>query len=430
MLKIWSISLGCPKNRVDTEHLLGALPVPFRPVSQMGRADVVFINTCGFIRPAVEESIKTILDAADRIGRVKKRPLLAVAGCMVGRYGAEELAKEIPEVDLWLSNQSLEPWGETLARRLGLGASVTGRVLSTPPSYAWLKISEGCRHACAFCTIPSIRGPHRSVPADELVREARSLLDRGVREIVLVAQDIAAWGTDIGEKHGLRTLIEQLMPLQGLSWLRMLYLYPSGITEDFMRFAASAGRPLLPYFDIPMQHAAPDVLRRMGRPFARHDPRAVVDTVRRFLPDAALRTSIIAGFPGETEEDFSQLLDFVRDTRFTHLGVFAYEPEDGTPAAVMPDQIPDAKKERRRDEIMEMQAEISAEMLESYVGQRMEVLVDAPHGEWPGLHTGRVWMQAPEIDGITYISGPGTVPGAMLEADIVESADYDLTALA
>lgn len=429
MLKVYSVSLGCPKNRVDTEHALGSLSVPLKPVAQLGRADMVFINTCGFIQPAVEESVRVILETAEHISGLKKRPLLVVAGCMVGRYGVRELAGELPEVDLWLPNQRLEEWGEMLAEKLGIPAPVSGRLLSTGPSYAWLKISDGCRHNCAFCTIPSIRGPHRSTPAEALVREARELLDQGVQEITLVAQDVTAWGEDIGEPHGLRSLLEKLLPLDGLRWLRLLYLYPAGLTPELLTFIAQAGRPLLPYFDIPMQHADADILQRMGRPFAR-DPRLVVDRVRTLVPDAVLRTSLIVGFPGETEAQFERLHDFVRETRFSHLGVFAYKAEEGTTAAAMADQVEDSVKEWRRDSLMETQAEISAAWLEQFVGRRMDVLVDAPHPEWPGLHTGRVWFQAPEIDGMTYISGPGVAPGRMVEADVEESADYDLTALA
>lgn len=429
MLKIYSVSLGCPKNRVDTEHLLGSLGMAVRPVEHMGRADVVLINTCGFIQPAVEESVRVVLDAIQRLQGLKRRPLLAVAGCMVGRYGAAELAAELPEVDLWLPNQQIDRWPALLAQRLGLSSPAPGRLLSTGPSYAWLKISDGCRHACSFCTIPSIRGRHRSVPADILAAEAQTLLDQGVRELVLVAQDVTAWGGDLDEKHGLIRLLERLLPLRGLAWLRLLYLYPAGVTPELLSFMRGAGPALLPYFDVPLQHAHPDVLGRMGRPFAQ-DPRVVVERIRETFPEAALRTSLIVGFPGETEAHFAALQQFVEEVRFTHMGVFAYRAEEGTPAAAMPDQVDDAVKEWRRDSLMEIQADISAEALRRWDGARLPVLVDAPHPEWPGLHTGRVWFQAPEIDGITYVSGPGVAPGALVEADIVETKDYDLTALA
>jgi tRNA-2-methylthio-N6-dimethylallyladenosine synthase/ribosomal protein S12 methylthiotransferase len=446
MISVYSVSLGCPKNRVDTERLLGALGAPVRPVETMAEADVVLVNTCGFILPAVEESVRTVVETVDEISGLARRPLLAVAGCLVGRYGERDLAAELPEVDLWLPNQSIETWPDLLVNALGaLGAVVAPgasgliapgyaggtRLLSTGPSYAWLKISDGCRHNCSFCTIPSIRGAHRSTPAAELEREARQLLDMGVRELILVAQDVTAWGSDAdGNGRGdLRPLLDRLLPLPGLDRLRLMYLYPAGLNDDLLSYLAAAGAPFVPYFDVPLQHAHPDVLGRMGRPFARN-PRAVVERIRKHFPDAALRTSIIVGFPGETEEHYAALTDFVVETRFHHLGVFAYRAEEGTPAAAMPAQVDDTVKEWRRDALMEVQAEISEEIMESYVGQRLPVLVDAPHDEWPGLHTGRTWFQAPEIDGVTYVSGAGVAPGALVEADIVEARTYDLVALA
>ena len=431
-LKVWSLSLGCPKNRVDSEHLLGSLGIAIESVAHMGRAQLVFINTCGFIEPAVRESVRCIVDAVEHVGRCKKKPLLAVAGCLVGRYGAQPLAEELPEVDLWLPTNDLASWPQRVAQALGLPLPEqggAGRLLSTGPSYAWLKVGEGCRHHCAFCTIPSIRGGLASVPAGEIVAEARSLLEHGVRELALVAQDLTSWGLDLGLKDPLPHLLEQLVDLKGLAWLRLLYLYPTGVTETLLRCIRDFGPPLLPYLDIPMQHAHPGVLSRMGRPFARN-PRQVLDLVRRFLPDAVLRTTFIVGYPGESEAHFADLCRFVEENRIQHVGVFAYAAEEGTKAALLPDQIPDAVKEERREHLMAIQAEVSAQWLSTQVGSRQQVLVDAPHPDWPGLHKGRVWFQAPEVDGITYVSGPGVAPGAMLECDIVESATYDLTALA
>lgn len=434
-LPVWSMSLGCPKNRVDSERLLGSLGVPVKSVAQMGRARLVFINTCGFIAPAVRESVRAVLDAANRLARCKNKPLLAVAGCMVGRYGAQELARELPEVDLWLPTAELAHWPALLTRALNLpeppqkAAADGNRLLSTGPSYAWLKIGEGCRHNCAFCTIPSIRGGLRSEAVPALLAEARALLARGVRELALVAQDVTAWGGDLAEKKNLPFLLEKLMGLDGLTWLRLLYLYPSGVTPELLRFIKQAGAPLLPYLDIPLQHAHPDVLARMGRPFA-GDPRRVLDRVRDILPEAAVRTTFIVGYPGESEAHFDSLCRFVEESRFQHLGVFAYEAEEGTAAATLPDQASDAVKERRRATLMEIQAGISESLLENQVGRRLPVLVDAPHPDWPGLHSGRVWFQAPEVDGMTYVSGPGVAPGALVECDIVENTEYDLTALA
>ncbi|MDR3362106.1 MAG: 30S ribosomal protein S12 methylthiotransferase RimO [Desulfovibrio sp.] len=431
---VWTLSLGCPKNRVDSERLLGSLGVPVKSVTQMGRARLVFINTCGFIAPAVRESVRAVLEAIQRLSACKNKPLLAVAGCMVGRYGKEALAQDLPEVDIWLPVDAREQWPLMLAKALNLPGSPSsekgeGRLLSTGPSYAWLKIAEGCRHACAFCTIPSIRGPLRSVDAPALLAEARALLGQGVRELALVAQDVTDWGADMGRKRDLPRLLESLAQLDGLAWLRLLYLYPAGVTTELLRFIKNAGRPLLPYLDIPLQHAHPDVLARMGRPFA-GNPRRVIDNVRSVLPEAALRTTFIVGYPGESERQFEHLCRFVEETRFRHVGVFTYEAEEGTRAAAYPEQIPDAVRRRRRATLMELQAGISEKHLAADVGCRLEVLVDAPHPEWPGLHIGRVWHQAPEADGITYVSGPGVAPGALITCDVVENTEYDLTALA
>ena len=433
-LPVWALSLGCPKNRVDSERLLGSLGVPVKPVAHMGRSRLVFINTCGFIEPAVRESIRAVLDAARHLEKLRRRPLLAVAGCMVGRYGVAELAKELPEVDLWLPTEELERWPALVRAALGLAPAPEtrpeGRLLSTGPSYAWLKVGEGCRHRCAFCTIPSIRGPLRSTPMEALVAEARSLLAQGVREIDLVAQDVSAWGSDFkGERPQLADLVTALAGLDGLTWLRLLYLYPTGVTEGLLRRMAELGPPVLPYLDIPFQHVAPELLRSMGRPFA-GDPRRVLERVRSILPEAAIRTTFIVGYPGETEAQFSELCRFVEEARFTHLGVFAYQAEEGTAAAALPDEVPVPVREERRARLMEIQAGISADILAQFVGSRLPVLVDAPAPDWPGLHRGRTWFQAPEVDGTTWVSGPGVSPRALLECDIVESSDYDLSALA
>ena len=433
-MKIWSLSLGCPKNRVDTERLLGSLGVPVQHVQHMGRAQMVFINTCGFIAPAVQESVHAVVDAVHRLGRCKRKPFLAVGGCMIGRYGQEELARELPEVDLWLPTAALPHWPAMLASALGLPEPPScppgkGRLLSTGPSYAWLKIGEGCEHHCAFCTIPSIRGRLRSLPADAIVAEANCLLRQNVRELILIAQDLTSWGSDLDQKHALPKLLDRLASLDGLIWLRLLYLYPTGVTAELLHCMASLGPPILPYLDIPLQHAHPEMLKRMGRPFL-GDPRRVLDRVRTALPQAVLRTTFIVGYPGETQEHFEHLCRFVEETRFQHVGVFAYQAEDGTVAATLPDQVPENVKNERRNTLMEIQADISEQLLAKHVGSHMEVLVDAPHPDWPGLHSGRVWLQAPEVDGITYVSGPGVTPGALVTCDIVENTAYDLTALA
>ena len=428
MLRIYSQSLGCPKTRVDTERLLGSLG-PVVAVDLPEQADLVFINTCAFIAPAVQESVQAVVEMIEDIGSLprEKRPFLAVAGCLPGRYGIADLAAELPEVDLWLHTDDIDTWAVQLSHALGLNAPAPGRLLSTGPSYAWLKIGEGCRHNCSFCAIPSIRGKYASEEADKLVTEASALVADGVKELILVAQDVTAYGTDFGKDP--RFLLEKLLSLDGLRRLRLLYLYPAGLTRDLLRFLKEAGEPFVPYFDMPLQHAHPDVLRRMGRPFS-GNPQEAVDRIRDVFPEAALRTTMMVGFPGESDEHFRTLMDFVEKNRFHHMGVFAFQPEEGTEAASMPDQIDDDVKESRKDALMELQSSISEDILSSYAGQRMEVLVDESSDEWPGLYTGRTWFQAPDVDGLTYVSGPGVERGAMVEADILETREYDLIALA
>ncbi len=436
-IKVHCVSLGCPKNRVDVETLLGCVPGGVEVVVEPGAAELVVINTCAFIAPAVEESVRTILETAEAIRDLSPRPRLAVTGCLPARYG-EELRRGLPEVDLWGLPSELDMLPDRLARAVREadapdvrdgGRGRAGRLVSTPPGYAYVKIADGCNHACAYCTIPAIRGRLASRPAGEIVAEARELLDRGVSELVLVAQDLTAYGRDLGLEHGLRGLVEGLLGLPGLVWLRLLYLYPSGLTEDLVRFLASAGPPLVPSFDIPFQHVHPDVLAAMGRPRSA-PPEAVLERVRRHFPDAAIRTTFITGFPGETPRRFQALCDFVAASRLHNVGVFPFSPEEGTRAVTLSGKVSRKEAMLRRETLMAVQAEISAGILSGYVGRNMPVLVDAPHPEWPGLHVGRTWFQAPEVDGVTYVSGPGVAPGRMVTAEIVEGKDYDLVALA
>ena len=431
-VRIHTISLGCPKNQVDTEWMLGGFGSAFVNAAEPEEADVVIVNTCGFIEPAVSESLQVILDTAEALAGLDPKPPLVVTGCLVSRYG-QDLRAELPEVDLFLEirrqGELLQRVRELLAARGGqLPPFPPARLLTTAPGFAYLKIAEGCDNRCRFCTIPSIRGPLVSRPEAEIVDDARRCLDQGRKELVLIAQDVTAYGRDRGQK-ALRGLLEKLAPLPGLEWMRLMYLYPAGLDRETLSFLADLGRPFIPYFDIPLQHAHPDILASMGRPF-RRDPRAVVEQVREFFPDAALRTTFIVGYPGETEERFAALESFVRDARFMHLGVFPYYPEDGSEAAVLPDQLPDEVKEERRDRIMALQAGISEELLGGFEGKELEILVDRPHEEWPGLYEGRAWFQAPEVDGITYVSGENVQPGRMVRAVIEEAKTYDLVALA
>lgn len=430
-LSVYCVSLGCPKNTVDTEKLLGSLGCSVKLAATPGRARLIFINTCSFIEPAVKESIRAILDAIEYNRKLKKPPLLVVAGCLPGRYDPAELAMELPEVNLWLQPKTFSSWPDQIRSLLKLtGDSPSERLLSTPPSYAWLKISDGCNHKCSFCAIPDIRGQHKSQHADAILAEAAYLLGAGVRELILVGQDVSAWGSDNGSEMPFLKLLQHLAKLDSLVWLRLLYLYPGAITKEFLKGFKAIGKPLLPYFDIPFQHCSKDILRKMGRPFMT-EPQAIIERIRQEIPEAALRTTLITGFPGETEAQFEEMAEFITRARFNNLGIFMYQAEEGTIAAQMPDQIPQSVKEERYNVLMRLQADISAEILAENVGKRLDVLVDQDlENEWSGLHKGRVWFQAPEIDGVTYISGPGVSPGSMIAADIEESSIYDLTALA
>ncbi|MBQ7617275.1 MAG: MiaB/RimO family radical SAM methylthiotransferase, partial [Desulfovibrio sp.] len=334
----------------------------------------------------------------------------------------------LPEVDLWLATTDLqEARKQLVARVLGGESPHISRLLSTPPSYAWLKIGDGCRHHCAFCTIPSIRGPLRSVPCQTLLEEAKALLLQGVRELDLVAQDVTSYGYD-SPMDSLPNLLGALCELDKLHWLRLLYLYPKGLTAELLSFLSKLGKPFLPYFDLPLQHVSLSLLKRMGRPWE-EDPRQVLERVRHYFPDAVLRSTFIVGFPGETEADFQELCQLVEEGFIQNLGVFAYSPEEGTKAFDYPNQLAKEVAEERKNILLELQAEVSRKFLSRFLGQRMEVLVDKIEPDWPGLYKGRVWFQAPEVDGVTYVSGEGVAEAKLVEAEIVEQTNYDLTAL-
>lgn len=428
-LPVWTMSLGCAKNRVDTERLLGRLG-NVRPVEHIGKCRLALINTCGFIEPAVRESIRAVLDTAKKISRCRRPPLLAVAGCLVGRYGIGELAREIPEVDLWLATETMDAWPQMIIDALGRDfGSARPRLLSTPKSYAWLKIAEGCRHRCSFCVIPQIRGPLRSMPEEALLREAAAIARSGVRELCIVAQDSTVWGQDLAHGENLSALLEKLCEIEGFSWLRLFYLYPLGITRKLLETMRALQPRVLPYLDVPLQHSHPGILTSMGRPFM-GDAERIIGEIRTVLPDCALRTSLIVGYPGETEEHFEHLCRFVEKARFTHLGIFTFYAEEGAKAAELPDQVPENIKEERKNRLAAIQAGISREFLASFLHTNQTALVDTANPEWPGLYNARLWFQAPEVDGLTYLSAPCAEPGEMIPCTIEDTYDYDLSALA
>lgn len=429
------ISLGCAKNLVDSESMVKQLiDSGYRMTEAPAEADLILVNTCGFLESAVQEAIGAILDAA-RYKQSGSCRQLVVAGCMVQRYGKKLLA-ELPEVDLFLGTSHYHALGTALqalsagnARKLWIGrpahvANGAGeRVRSTAAHTAYLKIAEGCGNTCSFCIIPHLRGPLRSRPPEGILSEAHRLAAEGVKEINLIAQDTTAYGLDLGMADGLPLLLEKLEMTPGLEWIRLLYSYPDRISERLLRLMAKSSR-IAPYLDIPLQHCAPGVLKAMGR--AGVEPEKIIDRIRSILPEVALRTSIMVGFPGETRSDFNMLLRFMERARFDHAGVFAYSAEAGTRAARLPGRPLKKTAEKRRVELLELQREISRSKLEALVGRVLPVLVEGLHPETDLLLSGRLPTQAPEVDGAVIITGGSAEPGSIREVHVTAAHDYDL----
>ncbi|MFV0352902.1 MAG: 30S ribosomal protein S12 methylthiotransferase RimO [Oscillospiraceae bacterium] len=405
-MKIAVVSLGCPKNQADADVFCRALIEDgHNTVPQVEQAEAVIINTCGFIQSAKEEAIEAILNACSA---KKENPDLkvVVTGCLAERY-REELSDEIPEVDAVVgigANGTLPQIMRELsgtqqpalhfARKtdLPLGGS---RIISTPGHYAWLKIAEGCSHNCSYCAIPAIRGPLRSRPFEDCVQEAKWLAEQGVREVVLVAQDVTAYGDDLG-RNRLCELLRALDEIEGLHWIRLLYAYPERITEELLQTIA-ASRHVLPYLDLPIQHIDDGILRSMRRVGDSATIRGALRMIRRILPKAVLRTTLIAGYPGETEEQYQTLCNFVEEAKFDRLGCFAYSPEEGTSAAKMDNQLEEEEKQRRANDIMEIQSRIMAQKQEAYIGKTIEVVCDGMD-EDEAYWLCRSAADAPEID--------------------------------
>jgi ribosomal protein S12 methylthiotransferase len=449
--RIALVTLGCDKNTVDSERIMAALVGGgARVTSDVDGADVVIVNTCGFIEVAREESVDAILEACQLKDEGRVGAVVAV-GCMVQRH-KEELAREIPEVDLFLGLTELGGLLPELRRRRLLQRAPVAlpnmerplRILSTEtPHTSYLKISEGCDHTCAFCAIPHMRGLHRSAPIDELVREARELEARGVKELNIVSQDSTWYGRDMrrqavrdagpgGSPEAtplLPDLLRALVERTSIPWLRLFYMYPSGITPDMVRLLASEPR-LLPYLDMPIQHGSDAVLKRMRRPERRETIRERVGWLRSEVPELVLRTTVIVGFPGETEGEFVEMLDLLSEIEFDRVGAFTYSIEEGTVAATMEGQVSEADKRDRLDALLELQREISFRKNEAVVGQRERMIVDHVVGDDPDHPVeGRIRSQAIEVDGITRASSATLVePGSFVEVEIVDALDYDLLA--
>lgn len=437
MEAIHLISLGCPKNTADSELMLGALVrAGFEVTMDPQQAQVLLVNTCAFIEPAKKESIDAILAAAE----VKKNGAgkrLVVAGCLSQRYGSE-LREQFPEVDIFVGTGNfldlpellrrserpeLRPIPYTGAAHL-LPSAEAPRVRTGDPFSAYLKVSEGCDHRCAFCIIPKIRGRHESRPLDDLVEEARRLAANGVREINLIAQDLTAYGRDLEPRASLAALLHRLAPVDGIQWIRLLYCYPNFVTDELLAAIASLDK-VVKYIDMPLQHADDAMLRAMKRERSADALRSLLERVRAAIPEVALRTSFIVGFPGETEAAFATLVDFVREQQFDRVGVFTYSREENTAAYDLAGQVPEGVKRRRRAELMEVAAEISLEKNRGLVGREIEVMVE---GAAPGRATrlrARTSAQAPEIDGMVLLSGEAE-PGEIVRARIERASTYDL----
>ena len=434
---VFAISLGCPKNLVDTEIMLGGLThAGWEVTAEPAAADLLLVNTCGFIEPACKEAVDTILEMA-RLKADRPEVRLVVAGCLVQRYGPE-LVNDLPEVDLFIGVNDFPALPDLLDRPPADGAArlchqappyayggVEARYPATPAHLAYLKIAEGCSHRCTFCLIPKLRGPMRSRPLDTLVREAERLAAAGVKELILVAQDTTAYGQDQPGHPGIAALLREVAAMDGFRWIRLLYGHPARITPELL--AAMAANPrILPYLDIPIQHGHDQVLRRMGRGYRRQD---ILDTVRRIratLPGATLRTTVMTGFPGETEAQFQALSDLIAEVNFHHLGVFLYSPEAGTPAARLTPTVPRREARRRARLLKALQAKIVKARLKSLVGTVADVLVEGVSPESDYLLTGRMAGQAPDIDGQVYITaGTGQV-GAIQPVRLTRALPYDL----
>ena len=439
--KVGFVSLGCPKNLVDSEVMLGALSRQgYSITAHKEDADVIVVNTCGFIDSAKKESIDTILEMAElkTQGNCKK---LVVAGCLAERY-RNEIQKEIPEIDFIFGPDEL---GRVLeAVQLDSSAAIPDvsidalytstevptipRILTTPPYMAYLKISEGCDHVCTFCAIPGFRGRFRSRSLADLVAESRRLAEQGVRELVIVSQDTMAYGKDIGLANGIVTLLRELARIDGFKWVRFLYCYPNMVSDELVRLVSEEDR-LCKYFDIPYQHASRTVLDRMKRGGHRGIYERQIEAIRTLMPEAGLRTSFIVGFPGESERDFGEILTFMKNVEFDNVGVFLYSDEQGTGAFDLDGKMQRRVAARRRNLLMKEQAGISQNKLRGMVGRTVEVLLEGPAEESDLLLQGRMETQAPDIDGHILINDAGdtdVAPGNFYRVEITESLEYDL----
>ncbi len=437
-MKILFVSLGCDKNLVDTEMMLGILGQEgFTFTDDETQADIIVINTCCFIHDAKEESVNTILEMAE-LKETGKLKALVVAGCLAQRY-REEIQTEIPQVDCIVGTTAFDQIAAAIkevleGKEIGMEhvedidrAPVyrKKRLVTTGGHYAYMKIAEGCDKNCTYCIIPKLRGRFRSIPMDALVKEAEELVCQGVKELILVAQETTVYGTDLYGKKCLGELLDRLNAIEGLQWIRIMYCYPEEITDELIE-AMVRNEKVCHYLDLPIQHGSDPVLKRMGRRTTSAQLKEVIGKLRSAIPDICLRTSLITGFPGETEEDHEILMDFVDELEFDRLGVFPYSQEEDTPAARMEDQIAEEVKEERRAALMELQQEIAFEKAEAMVGKTLTVMIEGWLEE-EGVYVARSYKDAPNVDGLVFVhSEEKLMSGAFVTVEITASHDYDL----
>ncbi len=436
-MKLLCISLGCDKNLVDTEMMLGLLNRDgYTFTDDEYEADVIVINTCCFIGDAKEESVNTILEMAQRKidGNCKA---LIVTGCLAQRY-KQEIIDEIPEVDGILGTSTYDEISNVLKKALGGEGSVscfhdldllpqteTDRILTTGGHYAFLKIAEGCDKHCTYCIIPTLRGNYRSVPMENLIKEAEKLAGKGVKELILVAQETTLYGVDLYGKKSLPELLKKLCQISGIQWIRIQYCYPEEITDELIAVMKEESK-ICRYLDMPIQHASDRILKRMGRRTSKEQLKDIINKLRNEIPDIALRTTLISGFPGETEEDHEELMEFVDEMEFERLGVFAYSAEEDTPAAEFPDQVPQEIKEDRRDAIMELQQEISLYLSQSMVGKTLEVMIEGKVAD-ENAYVARTYMDGPGVDGMIFVqTGEELMSGDFAKIRVTGAMEYDL----
>ena len=434
-MKIFFVSLGCDKNLVDSEEMLALLEKRgYSFTDDETQADVIIINTCCFINDAKEESVQTILEMSEY--KKENCKALIVTGCMAQRY-KQEILDEVPEVDMVLGTTAYDKIVEAIDEALAGSRKVeteslntlpktgAGRVLTTGGHYAYLKIAEGCNKCCTYCIIPKVRGRYRSVPMEELIAQAKDLADKGVKELILVAQETTVYGVDLYGKKSLHLLVRELCKISGLRWIRLLYCYPEEIYDELIETVRDEEK-VCHYLDLPIQHASDAVLKRMGRRTTQADLKEIIAKLREEIPDIVLRTTLIAGFPGETQEQHEEMMAFIDELEFDRLGVFTYSQEEDTPAAVMPDQIDEETKLTWREELMELQQEIAFDKAQDREGSIVTAMVEGKVAD-ENAYVGRTYADAPGIDGYMFINtGELLMSGDFVKAHVTGSLEYDL----